>query len=187
MIKKGEKMSIYDRFAKVRKYFGLSQAQFAQRINKSPGFISNVEKGRSEVSEKTIIAVCSTFEINKNWLVTGEGDMFAKGQSISKVDKETVGLRLKQIRKQEGLTQQKFADAIGYSKRQVYCVETNKVTPSNDFLRKIATCFNVNYDWLLTGVGDIEIKEAIVDEKLIEWLKKNPDIVKELRIRSGLD
>ncbi len=179
-------MSIYDRFTKVRKFFGLSQAQFAQRINKSPGFISNVEKGRSEVSEKTINAVCSAFEINKNWLVTGKGDMLAKGQLISKVDKETVGLRIKQFRKQKGLTQQEFADAIGYSKRQVYCVETNKVTPSNDFLRKIATCFNINYNWILTGVGNIEASEAIVDEELIKWLKKNPDVVKELKIRSGL-
>ena len=39
----------------------------------------------------------------------------------------------------------------------------------------------------MTGVGNIEAEEAAVDEKIIEWLKKNPDVVKELRIRSGLD
>lgn len=34
---------------------------------------------------------------------------------------------------------------------------------------------------LLTGEG-----EAVVDEELIEWLRRNPDEVRRLRIKSGL-
>ncbi len=180
-------MTIYNRFTKVRKYFGLSQAEFALKINRSPGFISNVEHARSEVSEETIKTTCSVFEIDETWLVTGKGDMFVEGQSVSMVDKESVGLRIKQIRKEEGLTQKEFADTIGYSHRQVYSVEANRVTPSNEYIRKIASTFNINYNWLMTGSGEKEVVEAVVDEELIEWLKKNPDVVKELRIRSGLD
>lgn len=180
-------MSLCERFMEIRKYFGLSQSQLAKKINKTPGFISDVETGKSDISKNTINTICSTFMINENWLVKGEGDMFKSGQNVAKVDKENIGLRIKQIRKQERLTQEEFANIIGYSERQVYCVETRKSNTSAAFLKKVSSCFNVSYDWLLTGVGDIEIKEAIVDEKLIEWLKKNPDIVKELRIRSGLD
>ena len=180
-------MSLCKRFIEIRKYYGLSQSQLAKKINKSPGFISDIETGKSDISKNTINAICSTFMINENWLVKGEGDMFETGQVVAKVDKENIGLRIKQIRKQEKLTQQEFADIIGYSKRQVHCVESRKSNASDAFIRKVSSCFDVSYDWLLTGVGDIEIKEAIVDEKLIEWLKKNPDIVKELRIRSGLD
>ena len=57
-----------DRFKQIREYYGLSQAQFAQRINMSPGFISNVETGRSNISEKTIDVVCRIFLINREWL-----------------------------------------------------------------------------------------------------------------------
>jgi hypothetical protein len=39
----------------------------------------------------------------------------------------------------------------------------------------------------MTGAGDIEAEETVVDEKLIKWLKKNTEVVKELRIRGGLD
>ena len=180
-------MSLSNRFIEIRKHYGLSQSEFAKMINRTQGFVSNIETERCDISKNTIHTICSLFDINETWLVTGKGDMLAKGKLISKADKESASLRIRQICLQEGLTQQEFADIIGYSKRQVYSVEAKKVTPSNDFLRKIAICFNVSYDWLLTGVGEIELKEAIVDEKLIEWLKKNPDIVKELRIRSGLD
>ncbi len=176
-----------NRLLEIRKYFSLSQAQFAQKINKSPGFISLVETGRSDISEETVKTICSMFQVNEDWLVNGEGDMFVKGYKASKVDKESVGLRVKQIRQKKGLTQDDFAMAIGYSKRQVYCAESGKVKPSNDFIRKVSSCFNVSYDWLMTGVGDKKIKEVEIDDKLIEWLKKNPDVVKELRIRSGLD
>lgn len=180
-------MSLGDRFIEIREYFGLSQSQFAQKINKTPGFVSNVETDRSDISESTVKAICVIFNVDETWLLTGKGDMFIKGQEPSKADKVNIGSRIKQIRLLRKITQKDFAAAIGYSKKQVYSVESGKSNPSDDFVRRVASCFNISYKWLTTGAGDIEVKEAIVDEELIEWLKKNPDVVKELRIRSGLD
>lgn len=57
-------MLLQVRIKQIREHFGLSQAHFAQRINKSPGFISLVETGRSNVSDKTIETICSEFPIN---------------------------------------------------------------------------------------------------------------------------
>ena len=179
-------MSLCDRFVEIRKYYGLSQPEFAQKINKTQGFVSSVEAGKSDISTNTIKAICSIFNVNEVWLKTGKGNMFENGQEVAKVDKENIGLRIKQIRKQEKLTQEEFASAIGYSKKQIYYVETNKVTPSNNFLRKIATTFSVNYSWIISGKGDKEMKEIEVSEELISWLRKNPDVVRELEIRSGV-
>ena len=39
---------------------------------------------------------------------------------------------------------------------------------------------------VLTGSGEME-NEAVIDDRLLEWLKNNPDVIKELRIRGGLD
>lgn len=181
-------MYIFDRFNIIRKHFGLSQVQFATKINKSPSFISNVETGKSEISESTVNTVCSVFGINKSWLASGTGEMFAEGHSVAEADKETVGARIKEVRKREKLTQEQFGKAIGYSKMQIYYVEVGKVTPSNDFLRSASDTFNVSYEWLLTGEGEIKRSEkAIVNDKLIEWLENHPEVVKELLIRSGLD
>ena len=45
--------SINDRVKQIRKHFGLSQAQFALRINRTSGLISLIETNRCNVSEET--------------------------------------------------------------------------------------------------------------------------------------
>lgn len=179
-------MSISDRFKKIRKHFGLSQAQFAERIRKSPGFISNVETDRSEISPSTIQDICSVFGINESWLVSGTGEMFPEGGEVGEADKDNAGARIKLIRKGASLTQEQFAAKIGYSKMQIHSVESGKTVPSNEFLKCVASAFDVNYEWLLTGVGKMEAESAVLDDSLIEWLRQNPEVIRELRSRSGL-
>lgn len=180
-------MPIANRFKQVRKYLGLSQAQFAQKIKRSPGFVSNVETGRSEVSPATIQEVCSAFGINKEWLTSEMGDMFSEGCKVGEADKEHIGVRIRQIRKNNDLTQEQFAKAIGYSKIQIHYVETGKVVPSNELLNRVASAFHISYEWLMTGEGKVDVEEAVVDDALIAWLKKNPEVVRELRSRGRLD
>ena len=175
-----------DRFKQLRTHFGLSQVQFAQRIQKSPGFIANVETGRSEVSDDTIREICSVFAIRFDWLKTGSGDMFLPGREVGEADKNKAGLRIKMVRKEHGLTQQQFADTIGYSKMQIHYVENGKTIPSNELLYRVSLEYGVAYEWLLSGTGDVKAEEAILDDALIEWLKTQPELVRELRMRSGL-
>ena len=102
------KAELGERVKIIRKHFGLSQAQFAQKINRSPGFISNVETGRSEISESTVHSVCTAFGINKSWLIEGSGEMFADGREVAEADKDTIGPRIRMLRKREKLTQEQF-------------------------------------------------------------------------------
>lgn len=176
-----------NRFKQIRKYFGLSQAEFAQKINKSPGLISCVELGRNGVSEDTINDICSVFGVDKNWLSTGEGEMFPPGSERNKADKDGIGDRVRKVRKEAGLTQKEFCKKIGYSVSQVNFVESHRSIPTNEFLRCVASALGVSFDWLLTGEGEQKAEDAVVDDKLIEWLKKNPEVVRRLRIESGLE
>ena len=77
-----------DRIKQIREHFGLSQAHFAQRIHKSPGFISLVESGRSDVSEETIAAICSVLPVNKGKrsIITHQGQKKKHlGQEVQKI------------------------------------------------------------------------------------------------------
>ena len=103
----------------IRKHFGLSQAQFAQKVNRSPGFISNVETGRSDISEETINVIVEVYGVNKEWLLTGEGDMGCGDAA----DKAGCGKRVEEVRMENHLTQKEFADKIGYTTNQVDYVE----------------------------------------------------------------
>ena len=177
-------MLLQDRIKQIREHFGLSQAHFAQKINKSPGFISLVETGRSNVSDETIKSICSAFSINEYWLRNGEGEM----TSQAAVDMENVGRRIREIRRGEGLTQEGFAAATGYTNVQIHLVESGKVKPSDKFLHKVSKAFEVRMEWLITGVGDRKADRVDkVDERLISWLNEHPEIIRELRMRSGLD
>ena len=176
-----------NKFTVLREYYGLSQAQFAQKINVSPGFIANVEAERANVSDRTIDAVCRAFPIRREWLVDGEGEMFIEEHRQDPVDKKGMGNRVKAVRQDAELTQEEFAKRIGYSKIQIHSVEREKVIPSNQFLDKVAKEFAVSYEWLMTGKGQRKVSEDPVDDRLIAWLREHPEIARELRNRGGLD
>lgn len=68
---------------------------------------------------------------------------------------ETIGKRLKSLRKAVGLTQQKLADALGITQTTVGMWEVNKSTMTDRSTRQICATFGVSYDWLTTGTGEM--------------------------------
>lgn len=66
----------------------------------------------------------------------------------------TIGERIKEIRKQKGYTQQKFADALGLKQNTVATYEMNKTAPSDRTISDICREFGVDRIWLETGAGD---------------------------------
>jgi transcriptional regulator with XRE-family HTH domain len=56
---------------------GINQSEFAEKLGLKFGIISLWELDKLELDQKTIKAICYTFNINENWLRTGEGDMLS--------------------------------------------------------------------------------------------------------------
>ncbi len=85
------------------------------------------------------------------------------------------GTRLKELRKQSGLTQQQLAERIGVTKSVISFYELKERAPSPDVLTKLSYIFHVSTDYLLgiernktvdvTGLSDDDIKavQLIVD------------------------
>ena len=59
------------------------------------------------------------------------------------------GKKLKELRKQAGLTQQQLADKLGITKSVVSYYELSERTPSPEVLKDIALIFRVSTDYLL--------------------------------------
>ena len=74
-------MTINERVKMVRKELGLNQTDFGKRIAIAQGYLTNVENGRRDVTEKTIRLICLEFNVSENWLRTGEGEMFIESDS----------------------------------------------------------------------------------------------------------
>ena len=65
-----------ERIIELRKSLNLSQTDFGKQIGISKSSISDIEIGRISISERTIISICSKFNVNEEWLKTGNGNMF---------------------------------------------------------------------------------------------------------------
>ena len=56
----------------------LTKTEFADRINVSQSFVSRLASGDKMPSDRTIADICREFDVNEQWLRTGEGEMFIK-------------------------------------------------------------------------------------------------------------
>jgi len=87
------------------------------------------------------------------------------------------GRRLKELRKQSGLTQQQLADRIGVTKSVISFYELRERSPSPEVLAKLSYVFHISTDWLLgiehnktidvSGLDDEDIKAVqLIVERL---------------------
>ena len=67
---------------------------------------------------------------------------------------ETIGTRIKEIRKGAGLTLEKFGAKIGITAASMSTIENGKSNPSGQTVLMICREFNVNEDWLRDGTGE---------------------------------
>jgi len=67
--------NLNERIKTLRKKLNLSTEKFGMKIGLTRSAINKIEKG-NKPSEQTIISICREFNVNEEWLRTGEGDMF---------------------------------------------------------------------------------------------------------------
>lgn len=66
-----------NRIKSIRENASLSTRAFGEKIGISSAGVSKLESGANNPSEQTIRAICSVFGIRRDWLETGEGEMYA--------------------------------------------------------------------------------------------------------------
>lgn len=68
---------MYSRIKEIRKALNLNQNEFAEKLGLSQSTLAMIEVGKRTFSDKHIKLICVTFNINENWLRTGNGNMFS--------------------------------------------------------------------------------------------------------------
>ena len=64
------------RIAYIRKESNITQQEFADRLGLTKNYVSLIETGGRNPSDRTISDICREFNCNEIWLRTGEGDPF---------------------------------------------------------------------------------------------------------------
>lgn len=65
-----------ERIKELRNALGLTLEKFGSRLGVTKAAISKIEKGERNLTEQMILSICREYDINENWLRTGEGTMF---------------------------------------------------------------------------------------------------------------
>lgn len=72
-----------NRIKALRKNLNLNQGEFADKLKLSRSHISSLENGVREITERIVFDICREFNVNEEWLRTGEGEMFVQSNTFS--------------------------------------------------------------------------------------------------------
>lgn len=65
-----------ERILEIINCLGIKKVEFAKKLNLSAPYISELCAGKTTPSDRTISDICREFDVNVQWLRTGEGEMF---------------------------------------------------------------------------------------------------------------
>ena len=82
---------------------------------------------------------------------------------------DTIGMRIRQVRKADSLTLTEFGNKIGITASSVSAFELGKTNPSDQTIRSICREFKVNEIWLRSGEGEM-FQAMTEDEELADYL-----------------
>ena len=88
-------VNINERIKKLRKSLGLTSEKFGSNLGVGKTAISGIETGRRNVTDQMFLAICREYNVNPDWLRTGEGEMFVEDNEdylfrwVGKVLKDT--------------------------------------------------------------------------------------------------
>ena len=83
-----------ERLKKLRKTLDLTQQKFADRLGVKRNTVGQWECGINAITDQVVFSICREFDVNEEWLRTGEGEMFEQITEQQKLLKYT-GMLLK--------------------------------------------------------------------------------------------
>lgn len=71
-----------ERIKHIRAVLNLTQTEFAKQAGISRSIVAAYEGGNAPISERTMNDICRVFNVNEQWLRTGDGPMFKEQDNL---------------------------------------------------------------------------------------------------------
>lgn len=81
----GNKQDIANRLIEIRTESGLLSKEFAAKAGIDPKNYSSIENAKRTIGDRVIMDICKAFNVNVNWIKTGEGEKYKKSKSEDEV------------------------------------------------------------------------------------------------------
>ena len=76
----------------LRESLGLTQREFGEKLGVSRDVISNLEYNRVQPKKLLIKHICELYNVNENWILTGNGEMFLDSNKPNKKLDEAISI-----------------------------------------------------------------------------------------------
>jgi len=74
-------MDVHSRVRQLRKHLGLTQNEFGEKIGLKQAVIGQIENGTRNLTERNASLLCEKYNVRKEWLENGTGEMFIENDS----------------------------------------------------------------------------------------------------------
>lgn len=158
-------------FRDLRKEKSLTQMELAKILNIDQTTVSKWEVGKAIPDYDTLQRLADFYNVSVDYLLGRENKHFVNPT----FEHNTAKLKLKELREQKGITQEKLANELGLTRSVISMYEINASEPDLETLCKIAAYFYVSVDYLLgretlSTAPDQQANEPLSDNA-IEMLK----------------
>ncbi|MGN0674516.1 MAG: helix-turn-helix domain-containing protein [Oscillospiraceae bacterium] len=85
------------RIKAIRKYFNITQKEFAKRILVTASYVSRIENGNELPTDKLLKLISLEFGNSLEWLLTGKGEMFSDERSPLIHDKDFLNVKADEL------------------------------------------------------------------------------------------
>lgn len=147
-------MNIGERVFQIRaKFCDGDNTKFADLMGESKTTVSNWCNAES-LGKNVIVKLLDRFkEVDANWLISGEGEMFKVGIFIgNRIEKLIDGL---------GVSVEQFCKSIGVTQSFILSMFKRNTEPSTRVIASILNAYpEISAEWLLLGEGDMKKKQS---------------------------
>ena len=146
---------IEERIFNIRERIGYTQEELAKKLGVSRSLVNNWENGYANISLKQLIKLAYIYQVPIDYLlgIIEEIDNYDY-HYIDTMDLKSIGLKLKEIRKANKMTQDKFAQKIDTKRSSISYYEIGRMMISTADLKQICETFGVSADYIVGNITD---------------------------------
>ena len=143
---------------RVREAHDLTQREMAKILKVSKSSYNYFETGEHIIPLKHLNNFCNTFQVSMDY-VCGLTKINIKTTKKYKLNKKTIGTKLKTIRLKNNLTQEDIAKILNTSQSNISSYESGKTLILTAFIFSFARHFNISLDYLTNRSNSVFIKK----------------------------
>lgn len=144
-----------DRLITMRKSITSNASAFARSIDLSQPVYANYERGQRRPAFEILEKMARVHNVNLNWLLTGEGEMFLAQPTLKVRDEDkkialrNFGGKINKLQTENDLSLSEAAEILEISEDDFvdYCL--NRKKPDINIILKIIEKFDVNFEWFV--------------------------------------